>query len=259
MSPQNLRNALRLVSVCLVAIVAPAASAAVYDLATETTIVVPTSTGSAIFTTDFIRTAGTGTYDPFLTIQADNTEKGYNTSAGIYDTKRVPSWNHELRLSDLEPTRITYMGADYYTFTLDVNEENGGGKSLISLDTLKIYLSKTVGQTTPDPDLLGSLVFDLDSLQDNVVLYDDKVSGSGQGDIAFFVPVSAFEGALPDTYVYMYQEFGNHNVSYGAGGGYEETRLAVGIRPVPEPSAVLPLVGVLGFALSSRRLWRSKR
>jgi hypothetical protein len=246
----------------------PFAQGAVHDLSTEGTIVVPTATGGAIFTTSFLKTAGTGKYEPFLTIAGDGgVERGYNTSSGVFDTQRAPQWNHEITVGDLESTRFTYMGADYYSFTLDINEPNGGSSSLISLDALKIYLSSTPNQTTTNIHQLGTLVFDLDSISNQTVLYDDAVSGSGQADIAFFIPAAAFNGVPLSTLVYMYQEFGGYGPEqmglmrmmppdYSASGGYEETRLVAGIRPVPEPSAVLPLAGVLGLVLTSRRLWR---
>src|SRR3712207_5358079 len=99
---------------------ASAAHGAVADLTTQSTAVIQTIYGPAIFTTDFTQPTGTGVYDPFLTIQARGTEQGYNTSAGVFDTKREPQWNHEIRLSDL--TTVTIDGADYYSFLIDINE-----------------------------------------------------------------------------------------------------------------------------------------
>src|SRR5215218_3796513 len=109
----------------------PQAHSAVYDLTTQSAVAVQTSYGTAIFTTDFTQPAGTGVFDPFLSIQANGTEEGYNTSAGVFDTKREPQWNHELTVGDLEQSRTTINGVDYYSFTLDVNEPNAGTKSLI--------------------------------------------------------------------------------------------------------------------------------
>lgn len=237
--------------------------AAVYDLTTQSTVSIPTSYGTAIFTTDFTKTSGTGVFDPFLTIQANGTEEGYNTSAGVFDTKREPVWNHELTVGDLQQTRTAINGIDYFSFTLDINEPNAGTKSLISLDALQIYASNKVGQHTRNLSQLGTKVFDLDLPTDNYVLYDDANSGSGEADIAFFIPVSAFAGLSDSTIIYMYQHFGSYFSSDAVTqGGFEETRLAVNIKPdirlVPEPSAVLPLAGVLGFALTGRRFLRRR-
>jgi hypothetical protein len=241
------------------------ANAAVYDLTENATVAVPTAYGTAIFTTVFSQPAGTGRFDPFLTIQASGVEKGYNTSEGVFDTKREPQWNHELKVSDLEQSRTTLNGADYFSFTIDINEPNGGDKPLISLDALKIFVSNKSGKTTTNVESLGKKVFDLDLPADNYILYNDKNSGSGEADIAFFVPVSAFAGVSSGSYVYMFQQFGGYCAAdgdYSSNSGFEETRLGKGgpqgmvIPPVPEPSAVLPLAGVLGLVLTSRRLWR---
>jgi len=237
----------------------PQANATVYDLTTQSAVSVNTSYGTAIFTTDFTQPAGTGVFDPFLTIQANGTEQGYNTSAGVFDTKREPQWNHELTLADLKQSQTTINGVDYFSFTLDINEPNAGDKSQISLDSLKLFASDKAGQQTRNVEQLGTKVFDLDLPTDNYILYDDLNRGSGQADIAFFIPVTAFAGLSPSTYIYMYQHFGSYSAAdYMTQGGFEETRIAVNIRPVPEPSAVLPLAGVLGFALSGRRFLRRR-
>src|SRR6478672_11078633 len=178
-----------------------AAHASVVDLTQTSTGVISTIYGDAIFTTDFTQPAGTGVIDPFLTVQATGIEQGYNTSAknGVFDTKREPQWNHELQLKDLNTVAIN--GAQYYSFTIDINEP-GAGKSQISLDALKIYTSPTAGQATTNVDSLGTKRFDLDLPSDSYVLYDDLNSGSGQADIAFFIPTSAFAGVKSTDYIY---------------------------------------------------------
>jgi hypothetical protein len=232
--------------------------AVVYDLSANSTVAVPTSTGTAIFTTDFTQPAGTGVLDPFLTIQAKGTEQGYNTSAknGVFDTKREPQYNHEVKVSDL--AKVTVNGVEYYSFLLDINEPNSA--SQISLDALKIYTSTEAGQTTRNIDSLGTKVFDLDLPVDGYILYDDLNSGSGQADIAFFIPVSAFAGASPDDYVYLYQSFGQHvsaDFDGSSSGGFEETSIGAA-QPVPEVAAIFPLAGVFGLAIAAHHWRRAK-
>lgn len=237
------------------------AQGAVVDLSTQSSVSLSTSYGTAIFTTDFSRPTGTGVFEPFLSIQANGTEQGYNTSAknGVFDTKREPQWNHELQVQDL--AAVTIAGAEYYSFLIDINEENAGDRSLISLDALKIFTSDTAGQTTRNIENLGIKRFDLDLPTDSYILYDDANSGSGQGDIAFFIPTSAFLGASPTDYVYMYQMWGAHvsaNFDYNTGGGFEETAIGYGVVPIPEFTSILPLGLVLGAVVGVRHFRRRR-
>jgi hypothetical protein len=235
------------------------ARATVYDLTQQSAVTVSTIYGDAIFTTDFTRPTGTGVFDPFLSIQSNGTEQGYNTSAkqGVFDTKREPQWNHEIRLSDL--CSVTFEGVSYYSFLIDVNEPNAGTKSLITLDALKIFSSTKAGQTTRNVENLGTKLFDLDLPKDSYILYDDKNSGSGQGDIAFFIPTSAFAGVSPNDYIYMYQMWGSSDSDGISQGGFEETAIACGIVPIPEVSTVFPLALVLGCVVGSTYLRRRRQ
>lgn len=235
------------------------ASADIVDLTTSSSGVVHTIYGDAIFTTNFLQPAGTGVFDPFLTIQAKGTEQGYNTSKGVFDTKREPQWNHEIRLSDL--AKVTIEGVQYYSFLIDINEPNSSATSTISLDALKIFTSTKAGQTTANVENLGVKRFDLDLPSDSYIKYNDLNSGSGQADIAFFIPTSAFIGASASDYVYMYQLFGAHisaseNFDGTTQGGFEETRIGVAV-PVPEVSTFVPLTsvlfGVIGVGYIRRR------
>jgi hypothetical protein len=232
-------------------------TAAIYDLNATGTVVVPTVFGDAIFTVDYTQTAGTGTFEPFLTIQADGVEQGYNSSTPNFDTKREPQYNHELRLSDLTTTK--FNGVEYYSFLLDIDEPNNPNTSMISLDALKIYTSSTLQGAVSDVSTLGTLRFDLDLPTDSYIKYDDLDSGSGQADVAFFIPTSSFLTASPTDYVYMYQKFGSNysaDMLLNSQGGYEETSLAGAVTPVPEAGSLVPLVSVLGAVISSPWLRR---
>ena len=198
--------------------------------------------------------AGTGVFDPFMTVQASPTEQGFNSSQDNFDTKRVPQWNHEIRLSDLSVTTINNTA--YYGFVVDVNEPNGGNKAGISLDGLRLFTSSTL-QFSNSTDAngnfngsLGALRYDLGA---NSVLYNDQHHGSGQADISIFIPVSDFAGAGANDYVYMYQRWGNADPSEG---GFEETAILQGVAPVPEVTPASVIFGFLGLlvAVSSRRM-----
>src|SRR3954466_7853840 len=99
----------------------------------------------AVFGTSFTQPAGTGVYDPFLTIQNSPWEQGYNSSSQPFDTKRVPQWNHEIKFSDLQVTTIS--GKQYYGFAVDVNEP-GNSKAGISIDGLSFWTSSTLQSST---------------------------------------------------------------------------------------------------------------
>ena len=227
--------------------------------AAQATIVDLGSSGSgflngAFFETNSDHPTGTGVYDPFLTIQNKDWEQGYNSSTGNFDTKREPQWNHEIRFSDLQVTTINNI--QYIGLSVDINEN--GKNPLISLDGLKIFTSSTLQSSTSTNGSgffngsLGSLRYDLGN---NQVLYNDQNTGSGGGDINIFVPLSFFAGTNANDYVYVYQRWGNTDPSDG---GFEETSLIRGLTPVPEMSALFPIVGLL-VAVGSTHVLRRRR
>src|SRR2546423_9193009 len=195
------------------------------------------SVNGALFQTNNDHPTGTGVYDPFLTVQNDPWEQGYNSSVGNFDTKREPQWNHEIQFSDLQVTNIN--GTAYFGFSVDVNEP-GGNKAGISLNSLSVWTSATLQNSTSTNSSgffngsLGTLRYDLGN---NSVLYNDQNTGSGGGDINIYIPVSFFAGTQSSDYVYLYQRWGNTDASQG---GFEETALIPGFTPVPEISAFFP-------------------
>ncbi|MEY2550514.1 MAG: hypothetical protein QOG12_658 [Verrucomicrobiota bacterium] len=210
----------------------------------------------AIFQTNNDHPTGTGVYNPFLTVQNNPWEQGYNSSTGNFDTKREPQWNHEIKFSDLQTTTIN--GIAYFGFSVDINEPNGGNQATISLDALRIYTSSSLQSSTSTDGSgffngsLGTLRYDLGA---NQVVYNDQNTGSGGGDINIYVPVSAFAGTNANDYVYMYQRWGNTDASQG---GFEETALIHGLAPVPEMSSFFPIVGLL-VAVGSTSILRRRR
>lgn len=228
-----------------------AAQATVLDLGTNGSGVI----NGALFEVSSLHPAGTGVFNPFLTVQNSPWEQGYNSSTANFDTKREPQWNHEIRFSDL--TVSTINGNAYFGFMVDVNEPNGNGRSTISLNGLQIFTSSTLQHSTSVDSngffngSLGNLRYDLGV--GNIVLYDDQHSGSGTADISIYIPVSFFAGTNPNDYVYMYQRWGNSDASEG---GFEETALIQGITPIPELGAFFPVIGLLAAVFSTHFLRR---
>jgi hypothetical protein len=219
---------------------------------------------------------GTGVIDPFLRLQRNGVEQGYNTSGataqGPFDDK-PGIWTHDIRMSDLN--LVTVGGVNYYEFLLDVNEAVGHQNEFISLDRLQIYTSTIGSQTTEVLNNAGTvnqtvglasstLRYNLDSGGiDNAVLLDySRNEGSGSGDMIAYIPASLFQGAGATDYVYLYSQFGatiSGGVSFTSGAGFEEWWVLQS-QPIPEPTTIfagLFLIGGLGWLERSRikNLW----
>ena len=210
---------------------------------------------NALFYFSSKQPTGTGVIDPFLRVQNDPYEQGYNTSGGTpFDDKAGP-WTHDIQFSDLQTTQVMVNGTAYYQLLLDVDEP-GGNKSLISLDSLQFYTSSTGGKTTTDLSQLGTLRWSLDGGEDSYIMLDaSRNSGSGSGDMYAYIPASAFDGVSNSDFIYMYCRFGDQAAADGTTeGGFEEWSLAA--SPVPEVSSFLPIVGLIalvGVSTISRR------
>jgi len=236
--------------------------------------------------------AGTGVFDPFLTLErtaaggnSSGIESAYNTDGhtALYLDQQRPEWNTIVKLSDLAIVDVN--GKSYYAFELDANEP-GGDKSLLSVDNVRIYTSTSdntsaVGNDeskleTPSP--LGTLRWamndplkqasynienwiKLDSNQSDV----DKQSngGSGISDMILYVPADAFKEAIDngEDYLWFYNLNGVHyfaDSDLAAQAGYEEWRAVKGPNTVPDGGNTLVLFGTaiaaLGFLANRRKL-----
>lgn len=202
---------------------------------------------------------GTGVLDPFVRVQANSTEQGYNTSGGEPFDDKAGIWTHDIRFSDLQTTEVTIGGAAYFKLQLDVNEP-GGDKSLISLDRLEFYTSSAGSKTSTDIASLGTLRWSLDGSGESYVLLDAaRNSGSGSGDMFAYIPVSAFAGVKDSDFVYLFNRFGDQVTADGSTeGGFEEWALVQNMTPVPEVGALYPIVGLLA-AVGFTHLLRRRR
>ena len=198
------------------------------------------------------QSTGTGVIEPFVRIQANGTEQGYNTSnnAVPFDEK-TGIWTHDLLLSAV-PTK-DIGGTIYREFLLDINQTRGG--TFLSLDELQIYRGSTTSPNTTNVGSLGTLVYDLDIGVDGesyIKLNYLLNPGSGAGDMFAYIPETAFAGAGPNDYVYLYSLFGSN---FPSDDGFEEWAIVGTSVPVPIPAAAWLLgSGLLGLVAIRRRV-----
>jgi len=226
------------------------ASAVTYNLNTLKTVPIDTVDGRAYFTTDFTKTTGTGVFNPFLSLQNTGEESGFNISTGVLNTKQEGQYTRTQRVSDLQT--VVVNGSSYYSFLLDVNESNSTSGSKISIDSIKIYTSNSLLTSFSSLQSSGILQFNIDSSQDHTLLYDDFNSGSGQGDVAFFIPTSALAGVASNDYFYLYEKLGDTGGVFSTDSGYEKTANAPNLTfvPIPETNALVPILAVLGVVVA---------
>jgi hypothetical protein len=240
--------------------VASIAQATVVDLINNDNGSVTNQYGTTYFQFTQPQPTGTGYIDPFLRVQANGSEQGYNTSGvtpGTPFDDKAGIWTHDIQFSDLQSTAVSLNGQTYYVIMVDLNEPNGA-KSTISLENLQFYTSATGSKTTENLSQLGTLRYSLDTAGgDNSVSFDAaRNHGSGSGDAFIYIPATAFAGTNPNDYVYMYVNFGSADET--TAGGFEEFALVRNLAPVPEMSALFPVVGLL-VAVGSTHLLRRRR
>lgn len=197
--------------------------------------------------------AGTGGFDPFLRIQKNGDEQGYNTdnSNPGFDEK-TGAWTHSVLVADLPVVQLNNI--TYFEFLLDVNEVQNGNGRRISLDQLQIFESMSDNLNTTDLGMLGTQVYNLDDGMDNTVLFNTFNGGSGAADYSVLIEV--WPNADPSKFMTFYTQMGTYTdgvEDWTSGDGFEEWAFD-NERPkfVPEPSQVL-LMCVFGSGVF---VWR---
>ena len=224
------------------------AQATVVDLTTSTSA--SGNIGDALFFATDQQPAGTGFIDPFLRVQASPTEQGYNTDGGFpFDDKNPHNFQHSLLLSSLAQFNVN--GTEYFKFMLDANQ-SGASNHTFTMTQLQLYTanSGSLLPTSLNPDgtiALGNLAYNLNPGGGTTNSVITTATGSGKYDAIAYIPVSDFN--LNDKYVYLYFA-GQGN------GGFEEWTAATLAAPIPEASALFPIVGLLAAIFSTHFLRR---
>lgn len=208
--------------------------------------------------------SGSGGITPFLGVQSNGSQEGYNTAGNTEpaDNSNIPG-NSEETLVLQDPAPLTTVGGDftiiptvniggvdYLSFILDVNENDNS----IDLTSLQLFQasSNDLDEDNPDTPLGGdsgnfggaaTLAYDLDAVMDTTLRIASPNSGSGVWDLNVFIPTSLFTSS--DPYVYFYSAFN------GSFNGFDEWATVAGGAPtgvdIPTP-ALLP--GLIGFGMS---------
>ncbi len=224
-------RSLRVLIPCVALLGATAALAADVDL---TSAGASGSIGAGSFVQTDPQPTGTGVIDPFVRLDAMGQEQGFNTDHrplknDLADVKSG-QWTHSVLVGALVP--VDFNGVPSVRFLLDINQT--GASSLLSLDELQVY-------TATGPDLRSNaalfaqnLIYDMGA--GNRVLLDYALnSGSGSGDMFFYLPASLFAG-LGSQYLYLYSKFGASGGAYASNDGFEEWAHILFAVPVDQGS-----------------------
>lgn len=219
------------------------ASLTIIDLTNPDPLPVVTING-AIWTPVGPHSSGTGVFKPFVRIQGDGEERGYNTDGTPEFQTKGGMWTHSLMLSDLTPAY------GYYEFLFNADQNKTEDGRLLSIDEFVITLEAT-GDLDTYP-LTGKLVYDLDgggdgdvSLKIDYALFGE---GVGTGDLRVLIPEGYFSGT-ENEYIYLYTVMGEQ---FPANDGPEQWGFRSGGTPPPPPPIPAPgavLLGGIGIVM----------
>jgi hypothetical protein len=250
---KNLRTVLM---VAVVFCIAGAVQAATIDLTGVAPDGSVTAGDGSIWQVIGPQSAGTGVFEPFVRIQANGTESGYNTDAKAppLDAK-AGTWTHSMLFSQFIPQQIG--GSYYYEFRLDVNQSSAVENSLLSLDTFQIW-SGNVGDK--DTNTLAGTgftkLYDLYGIAPVLIDYNIFKGGEGIADVAVYIPTSLVNDPSAEPYLYLFSAFGGATAGgkdWSSNDGPEYWGVRSGtVVPVP-PSLLLLAPGLLGLIGLRRR------
>jgi uncharacterized repeat protein (TIGR01451 family) len=187
--------------------------------------------------------SGTGLFDPFVRLQADTTERGYNTDGTTeFDTK-TGTWTHAIKVSAIPVVDCDGSGpgtATCFELFVDINDNNS--TSYISLTDVEIYFANGPGAATltgypfSSPPA-GTTVTKEYDFSGEIKIHDVN-QGSGRGDLEYLVP-TAGHPFTSSTYFVLFSKWGSGDAApdgktYASDGGFEEWK----VRKVPNVTIV---------------------
>ena len=191
-------------------------------------------------------------------MQANGSEQGYNTSGGTpFDDKAGP-WTHDIKFYNIQATAISLNGQDYFVIMVDLNEPNGA-KSTISLTNLQFYTSAQGSKTTTDLSQLGTLLVTASIPPVAITPFSSTrvaTMAADQGTRSSTSRPARSPAPMPTTSSTCMSTFGDADMT--TAGGFEEFVLVRNLAPVPEMSALFPIVGLL-VAVGSTHILRRRR
>ncbi|MHB8072054.1 MAG: DUF5979 domain-containing protein, partial [Candidatus Cryosericum sp.] len=207
----------------------PTARADTYDLTTDSGSLDQVTINGAIWAKlPSSDATGSGVFFSFLRVEANGTERGYNSDGRPleFDEKTSASFTHSFLLADVP--LIDIGGTLYREFQLDINESKSA--PYMSLDEFQVWV-------TNDASLLGysesvrafgagtaSLVYDLGV--GNWIKMDYRINdGSGKRDYRVYVPESNFIGKTGD-HVVLFTRHGAQGGQWISDAGFEEWGVA---------------------------------
>jgi hypothetical protein len=186
--------------------------------------------GDGLFQQYDARPTGTGKIDSFLRVQGASSkgvvQQGFNTSARPlqFNENKSPNFTRDLTTAELPVVNVG--GTNYREFLLDINQKSS--QPYLSLDALKVFVTdaatKSAGFDVSTGTLGGAApVYDMDAGENSWVKLDYRLNtGSGSGDMLFYLPESLFAGGQ---FVTVYSKFGEH---FASNAGFQEWAVGVG-------------------------------
>lgn len=190
------------------------------------------SIGAGTFQQTSPQPTGTGVIDPFVRIQANGDQQGFNTNhsplIGDLADVKAGTWTHPVPVAALSPQ--DFGAGPSVRFLLDINQTSAD--PLLSLEQLKVFTAPIPNHSSKAALFAENLVYDMGA--GNRILLDYSLNtGSGSGDMYFDLPYALFAG-LGTQYLYLYSEFGTSGGDYMSNAGFEEWAHIVFPLPVED-------------------------